>query len=97
MEKVEYEEKKKELLERHKKEVDSLFRECALANNPYKKGDIITDHVESISIEKISIYIGSYTEMPSCVYYGPLVKKDGTPFKNGKKAQIFQSNIIIKK
>jgi hypothetical protein len=70
--------------------------EYALANNTYKVGDVITDHMRTIRIEKIQIdvsYMSSSIGKPQCVYVGPELKKDGTPKKNGIITQIYQSNI----
>lgn len=58
-------------------------------NNPYKVGDIFTDHIGSIVIENIKPYC---SDEPCCVYYGTELKKDGTPRKDGSKRQAWQSN-----
>lgn len=78
----EFENKKKELI-----------KECALSNNPYKNGDIVADHIGSIRIEKIMVSLGS-DRKPTCVYYGPELKKDLTPRKDGSKRQVWQVNLI---
>jgi len=59
------------------------------SNNPYKVGDIFTDHIGSIIIENIKSY---FSDNPCCVYYGVELKKDGTPRKDGSKRQAWQSN-----
>ena len=58
-------------------------------NNPYKVGDVFTDHIGSIIIESISDH---FTGNPCCVYYGVELKKDGTPRKDGSKRHAYQSN-----
>jgi len=73
-----------------KKEV---MREYAMSNNPYNIGDIVKDHQQTIKVDDIKIQISSETSMPQCVYYGILLKKDGTPYKSGKKEYVYQSNI----
>lgn len=73
---------------------DKLIREYASANNPYKIGDIITDSIGSLIIEKINFVRPSYNTLPSCVYYGTELKKDGTPMKRQSKRPIYQNYII---
>lgn len=75
-----------------------LAFEYAVSNNPYKTGDIVTDkHGTSILIEKADVRISSNTNdghgVPTCVYYGPVLKKDGTPRKDGKYEEIWQTNV----
>jgi len=74
---------------------NGLYREFAYANNPYKHGDIVTDHIGSIKIEKIQIYLG-LNPYPQCVYIGVELTKKGEPNKRGNKRNIYQSNIITK-
>jgi hypothetical protein len=83
----EYESKQKEVM-----------REYCDENNPYKIGDKFTDHIGTILIEKIlySYYNSFLYEAPSCVYFGPELKKDGTPKKNGDKRKAYQLNDIKK-
>ncbi len=70
----------------------SLAREYAMANNPYKIGDKVTDHIGSIRIEKISAYL--LGKKPCAMYYGLELKKDGTPKKKGDKRYVWQTNIL---
>lgn len=70
-----------------------LIKDYALANNPYKKGDIITDHVATIEIEKISVYVGSSSDI-QCCYDGTQLNKDGTINKKQNHTCIYQCNII---
>lgn len=71
-----------------------LVREFALANNPYKKGDIITDHNGSLLIEKLIINWGFGNSLPYCSYSGVELKKDGTPMKRQSARSVSQDNII---
>lgn len=66
-------------------------REYCDRNNPYKMGDVFTDHIGSIIIESIKYYP---IDKPCCIYYGTELKKDGTPRKDGSKRQAWQSNEI---
>lgn len=60
------------------------------ANNPYKIGDTFTDHRCTIRIEKIQYHCSEAN--PCCIYEGVILRKDGTPRKDGKKESCFQSN-----
>ncbi len=82
---IQYEESRKE-----------LFKKFALANNPYKIGDIITDHTGTIRIERIQTHKG-YSDYPSCLYHGTqLNKKDLSVAKRQNHTSIFQQNIVKK-
>jgi len=75
------------------KERRKLAVRYAQANNPYKIGDIISDHSDTIKIENIGFDWG-YNNNPSCVYTGVILKKDLTPNKLNKKTSIYQINIL---
>ncbi|NCB47508.1 hypothetical protein EOM81_10890 [bacterium] len=60
------------------------------ANNPYKVGDTFTDYNCTIRIENIRYYCSETN--PCCIYEGVILRKDGTPRKDGKKESCFQSN-----
>lgn len=64
----------------------------AMSNNPYKKGDIVEDHEIRIRIETADVRV-NMAGVPTCVFRGPLIKKDGTPFKNNKIGEVWQTNI----
>lgn len=78
--------------QKEKKEIDKKF---AIANNPYKIGDFITDHVATIKVEEISFW-KSLNGIPSCVYTGTQYNKDGSISKKQDHDTIFQMNIIKK-
>jgi len=80
---TEYEQKKKKVAE-----------EYAFANNPYKIGDVISDHIGTIIIEKIRFSFPFGSKYPCCVYVGTQLKKDGTPHKRQEYTKIFQTNIV---
>lgn len=77
----------------HRKKL--LMKVYCDANNPYKVGDIVKDHIGSIQIESIAYDYGSSYSAPCCVYKGPVLKKDLTPVKRGEKRSCYQSNIIL--
>lgn len=75
-----------------KKAKAKISFEYATSNNPYKLGDIITDGSNRIKIEKADVRI-STSGIPTCVFRGPLVKKDGEQYQNGKWEEVWQTNI----
>lgn len=79
-------------MKERKKRLISLY---ASENNPYKIGDVVTDHIGSIIIEKISPSLSfGHASFPCCNYFGTELKKDGTPRKDGSKRSVHQTNII---
>ena len=67
-----------------------LIRKFCDANNPYKVGDVFTDHIGSIKVELIRYNYSDY----NCVYFGVELKKDGTPKKLNPKRNAWQGNDI---
>lgn len=88
----EFENSVKVLKEKHKNEMNSLKKEYAFANNPYKIGDVISGNTGTIRIDKITVGI-SLDGIPLCVYHGLELKKDLTPTKKMLRTAIWQSNI----
>jgi len=79
----EFETKKKELIARYCTE-----------NNPYKIGDVFTDHQGSIKIERILHTKVFGKNDYCCEYYGIVLKKDGTETKNHVRRTAWQSNEV---
>jgi hypothetical protein len=71
--------------------IKAIQREFAILNNPYKIGDIIEDHQCKIQINDIKYAV--FYGVPSSVYYGTLIQKNGKPFKSNKQGCIYQTNI----
>jgi hypothetical protein len=70
-------------------ELDKLY---IVANNPYKKGDVVTDHIGSIRIGSISYNIAN---LDSCaVYRGIWLKKDGMENKKREERVVYQLNLL---
>lgn len=86
-----FEQKKKELYAQYEQNLLSLIKEYCIANNPYKIGDIVTDHAGSGRIVEIKIYSGRYN--PCCIYVCENLTKSGTVNKREPKRNIYQSNI----
>jgi len=62
--------------EAHKKRV-KLSKEYCDSINPVKLGDIFVDHIGPIKVDKILNSVGNFNELPSPVYSGIVVRKDG--------------------
>ena len=76
----------------HLEKCKQLAISYAMANNPYKVGEIFEDHLGKIIIESIGVSV--YDKTPACTYYGLELKKDGTPRKDGSKRKAYQDNNI---
>lgn len=94
MTKEEYKSKVIEINNDRELKLKSLAKEYALSNNPYKIGDIVTDHIKTVKIEKIQFTLGGLQSPPECVYTGIELTKKGEPNKKGNKRSVYQSNII---
>ncbi len=79
--------------EARNKEAD-LRKKYANANNPYKVGDKVTDHIGSIVIETMTVYSAISSELPCMVYYGTELKANGERKKNNPTRHVYQSNIL---
>lgn len=90
----EYNTKLKEIQAEYENKKRDLIIFCCKINNPHNIGDVITDHIGSIKIEKIGFSAGFYGALPCCSYTGLVLKKDGLPTKKGEKRTVHQSNII---
>ena len=73
------------------KEKNQIIKSFCDANNPYKIGDVFTDHIGSIRVQKIG-----YNRYGSvgCVYNGIILRKDGTETKKREIRQAWQSNEV---
>lgn len=86
-----YTERKKQLETQLQLDLNKLRRECAEANNPYKIGDVISDHYHTIRIESMAEY--GWGTLPYMLYRGVELKKDGTPTKRQENTEMHQTNI----
>jgi hypothetical protein len=91
MTEAEYKERVKELELKQKNERNELAIEFAYSNSTVAVGDVVTDHIGSVKVERIGVYI-SYG-VPECTYTGVELKKDLTPTKKGGKRSVYQSNM----
>ena len=74
---------------------NKLYIKYAESNRTNNVGDIITDHLCTIKVEKFVVRFPGLSRYPSIVYSGIKLKKDLTPYKNGDWDTIWQSNIKI--
>jgi len=81
----------KELAKKYEQEKFEVYKKYALANNPYKIGDFVTDHVATIQVQKIGIYISD--GVSSCTYTGIQYNKDGKISKKQDHTTAYQMNI----
>lgn len=93
----EYEQKVEELESEFNEKKNELSREFAMANNPYKVGDILQDHYQIIRVEKIKWKWAFLSIISECVYYGTQLTAKLEP----KKRQdinpcMYQSNVLRK-
>lgn len=86
-----YQQRLYDLQKQYLNDRDNIMKEFALANNPYKIDDIVTDHIGSLTIKKISFYLTE--DAPQCIFTGIELKKDLTPVKKQTGRAVYQSNI----
>jgi hypothetical protein len=89
----EYKSKLNDINKDYELKLKSLDKDYAFSNNPFKIGDIVTDHIGSIKIEEIKAYLSRFP-YPCCVYFGIEYTKKGKPNKRGNRRSIYQSNIL---
>ena len=90
----EYKKKKQGLKEAYEKALRDLDREYATSNNPYKVGDVITDHIGSGRIRKVvDIYFRSYDTIPVLIYECDNLTKKGEIQKREPIRRIYQGNL----
>lgn len=94
MKEQEYKEKLQQLAKNYEREQKILASKYAHKNNPYKIGDIITDHIGSGRILRCLVHIGMRSALPCMVYECENLTKIGGVNKREPKRSIYQSNII---
>lgn len=98
MTKEEFFAKMKELEDDFKIRKDSLAKEFAVSNSPYKVGDIIQDHLHIIKVEKISgvrVYLNG--KLPVCIYKGIQLTSKLKPKKHQDSDSCIVQCDVIKK
>ena len=84
-----------EAAEKYEKEKQAILKQCAEENCDIKIGDIVTDHFQTIKVEKMACYYDCMRQMPEMVFYGANYKKDGTISKRQQPTQVpvYQTNV----
>ena len=95
MNRDEYEKLIKDIDENYRISKNNAIRSYALSNSNIKIGDTFTDHISSIEVEEISVYLSE--KKPSLIYHGAKLKKNGDKFKSGEKRSAYQINERPKK
>jgi len=95
MTKEELEKKLTEAAEKFEKEKEEILKQYAEENCNIKIGDIVTDHFQTIKVEKMAYYYDCMLQMPKMIFYGANYKKDGTISKRQKPYQVpvYQTNV----
>lgn len=94
MEKEEYLKKRKEIIHQHWNDLRELCKKMAFDNNTIKVGDIVTDRIGSIKVERVQFqFIRESETVPYCVYTGQVLKKDLTPTVKKQERSIHQPNL----
>ena len=86
----------KNLDKKYKEDKRMLGLKFIEINAKHKIGDIITDHIGTIKVEKILLNYIYYSNIPIAVYEGTEYKKDGTPRKKLSVRCVFENNIVNK-
>ncbi len=81
----------KQLEEAHVKLKRRAIRNYCLSKNKVKLGDILTDHIGSIKVQKIGIYYNASDSQ--CVYDGIVLTKSLKPRKDSSLRSVFLNNI----
>lgn len=92
MEIEEYKTKLNDIIKAQEKKRHELYYEYAMANNNVKAADIVTDHIGSVLVDKITVHMG-YGGIPECYYRGVQMTKKGIPFKSGERRFVYVKNL----
>lgn len=97
MTKEELKKKLDELSKKFDKDKQALLKQCAEENCDIKIGDIVTDHFQTIKVEKMTYYYDYMRQMPEMIFYGTNYKKDGTIAKRQQPTQVpvYQTNVTF--
>lgn len=90
MNKNELEAELRRLEAKHQETRSDAIRDYCLKNNTVKVGDVFTDHLGSVLVDKIGFHYGF--GKACCTYYGVELTKKLEPKKNGSRRVAYQSN-----
>ena len=92
---MEYEEYKNKVAGEHaelRNRLNKLAKDYAFANNTVREGEMVTDNIGTIKVEKIRFSIT--LDVPVCVYSGRTYTKKGKPTKANTNRDVWQSNLV---
>lgn len=91
----EYKNRLAELTKEFNRRKNTIAREYAISNNPYKVGDILQDHCQIIKVEQIK-WAFNFKGDSQCVYYGTHLTQKLEPKKKQDNSCMYQDNVIRK-
>ena len=88
----EYVHKIKKAKEQFEKDIKTIQREYAFSNQKHEIGDILKDVDFQIIVDEIKWSTNRFSRdgLPCLVYIGRVLKKNGTPRKDGTIRKIFK-------
>lgn len=89
----EYKEIRNANIKEHEKQLKALAKEYAMSNNTVKIGDIVSNGLCKIKVERIDCSIGLRGN-PMCIYSWPRLTKNLVPYKNGDTESIWQNYLV---
>lgn len=93
MNREEFEARRKLIKKQCNEDIKKLANEYAIEHNPVNIGDIVTDHMGSIKVERIGVYLTRIYAHPSCFYIGTCCTKAGYYLKSGGMRRVNQNNL----
>lgn len=94
MTKEEYDLKIKAIQDKADEDKKRLAKDYALSLATVKVGEVATDHIGSVRVEKI-LFSSGFLKNPEPVYRGFVLKKDGTPTKKHETRDVYHSNLKV--
>lgn len=91
MTKEEFVSRQTELSNKFEEDLLNLERECARENNKVKIGDVVSDGIKTIIVDKFILHRASRYGygFPYYDYYGRMLTKQGKPRKDGTSCSIY--------
>lgn len=71
---------------------NQAVHDYCMAHNTVEIGDIFTDHIGSIRVERITVAASFASSQFCCVYHGPELTKTLEPKKRSKQRSAYQCN-----
>lgn len=91
MKDCEYKDRVRQIENESAEKLQALAKEYAFSNSSVKVGDVVIDNIGAVLVGKIQYT--SVPGLPQCVYTGIGLTRKLSPRKDGKKRQVWQSNV----